>query len=535
MTLLTPPPTTAKARGAFYTPAVITAFLAEWAIRSPDYRVLEPSAGAGAFVTAAAARFRELGQGNLSKVLVAVEREAAEATKVRVLVPDATVLASDFFDVSPTIQEQFDAVLGNPPYIRFHGFTGVDRARARGRARDQGVELSELASSWAHFVAHSVGFLRPDGRLALVLPAELLHADYAHPIRQLLSARFRSVTLIAFDQQVFPDAQVDAILLLAAPDGVAGYRIIRVTDTHALSDLRWPVSPADEPAPLRIAQPERWSAALEPDAAAVYERLAAGQAFFRLGDRARVDIGFVSGSDDYFVPSSARARELGLPPDVLVPAIRRPGDIRGLVVRFEEASALFRPIGATAVSHAAVAAYLESGENSGVSERYKCRVRHPWYVVPLQRTRPDAFLPYMNHRAPRLIVNAAHAWSTNLLHGVRLRDPSEDIRLFAAAMTSSATLLSAEIEGRSYGGGVLKLETREAERLLVANPGSDASAALRSALPTLNRLIRNGDLEAAARVTDEILGLDHDRVWNAYVAYRSRRLGRRKARTSPSS
>ena len=535
MTILSPPPTTAKARGAFYTPAAITAFLTEWAIRSPDDRVLEPSAGDGAFVIAAAARFRELGQRNLSEVLVAVEREAAEATKVRVLAPDATVLASDFFDVSPVVQERFDAVLGNPPYIRFHGFTGTDRARARGRARDQGVELSELASSWAHFVAHSVGFLRPDGRLALVLPAELLHADYAHPIRQLLSARFRSVTLIAFDQQVFPDAQVDAVLLLAAPEGAAGYRIIRVADTHALSDLPWPASSRDEAATQTFAQPERWSAALEPEAASVYEHLAADPAFVRLGDRARVDIGFVSGSDDYFVVSSTRARELGLPLDVLIPAIRRPGDIRGLVVRDDEISALFRPVGSSGVTHPSVAAYIEFGEVTGISARYKCRVRRPWYVVPVQRTRPDAFLPYMNHRAPRLIVNPGRCWSTNLLHGVRLLDPNDDIRLLAAAMTSSATLLSAEIEGRSYGGGVLKLETREAERLLIASPGSQASAALKAALPKLDRLIRDGDLEAAARVTDEVLGLDHDKLWGAYLAFRSRRLGRRKARPGPSS
>ena len=37
----------------------------------------------------------------------------------------------------------------------------------------------------------------------------------------------------------------------------------------------------------------------------------------------------------------------------------------------------------------------------------------------------------------------------------------------AVAMASSFTLLSAEIEGRAYGGGVLKVETREAGTGLV--------------------------------------------------------------------
>ena len=138
----------------------------------------------------------------------------------------------------------------------------------------------------------------------------------------------------------------------------------------------------------------------------------------------------------------------------------------------------------------------------------------------------------MNHRAPRLVVNAPRAWSANLLHGVRLRDPHDDIRVLVAAMTTSATLLSAEIEGRSYGGGVLKLETKEAERLLVAKPDPAQAAALVATLPALDALIRDSDLEGAARITDDILGLDHDRLWTAYLAYRGRRLGRRKARAA---
>jgi len=463
--------------------------------------------------------------------LVAVERDPAEAAKIRALVSQAMVVTSDFFDISPLSGQQFDAVIGNPPYIRFHGFTGPDRVKALGRARAQGVELSELASSWAHFVAHSIGFLGPMGRLALVLPAELLHADYAHPIREVLSRRFRSVTVVAFDRQVFPDAQVDAVLLLASPEGEPGYRVVRTHDAATLQAVD--LAPSDGlGSGTRGAQPSRWSAAMQPGAAAVYETLAASPSFVRLGSRASVDIGFVSGSDDYFVPTRERADELGLPPDVLVPAVRRPGDVRGLVARPGEAGVLFRPAGMDATRLSTVAAYLEHGRLVGVSGRYKCRVRQDWFIVPLPRAQPDGFMPYMNHRAPRLIVNSAGAWSTNLLHGIRLRDPDDDVRALAAAMTASATLLSAEIEGRSYGGGVLKLETKEAERLLVPDPGANSRTALIAVLPALDILVRDGDLQAAARITDEILGLDHDLLWDAYMAFRSRRLGRRKSRAT---
>jgi hypothetical protein len=47
------------------------------------------------------------------------------------------------------------------------------------------------------------------------------------------------------------------------------------------------------------------------------------------------------------------------------------------------------------------------------------------------------------------------------------RSPSVSPELLTLAFYSSLTLLSLEIEGRSYGGGILKVEPRELKRVLV--------------------------------------------------------------------
>lgn len=138
----------------------------------------------------------------------------------------------------------------------------------------------------------------------------------------------------------------------------------------------------------------------------------------------------------------------------------------------------------------------------------------------------------MNHRGPRLIVNDSGAWSSNLIHGVTLGILAPPARALSAAMTSAATLLSAEIEGRAYGGGVLKLETKEAERLLVPRLDAAQVAALVDAFAELEGAVLAGDTRAAARRTDEILGLDHETLWSAYVAFTSRHLGRRRAQAA---
>lgn len=514
-----------KARGAFYTPLDLTRFLARWAIRSAGDQVLEPACGDGAFLGAIGERFVELGGHDLLDRLVGVERDADEADKARALAEGARILTADFFDVDPSSISTVDAVIGNPPYIRYHGFIGEDRLKGLARARGQGVELTRLASSWAHFVVHSIGFLAPEGRLALVLPAELLHADYGQPVRDLLMARFGSVIIVAFDRMVFPEAQVDAVLLLASNDDRGGLRVVRLTDERSLAsvDLGAHASRAS------ASPPARWSGSVDFEAGAVYERALASGLSEPLGSIASVDIGYVSGANGFFVLSREDAARLRLPASVLTPTIRRPADVPGLVASCEHTRLLLDLAGKPEPTNKHLLAYLAEGEVAGISGHYKCRVRCPWYAVPIPRSKPQAFLPYMNHHGPRLIVNDADARSSNLLHGVMLRPSAPPVRALAVAMCSSLTLLSAEIEGRAYGGGVLKLETKEAERVQVPLLSAQLSDRLAAEFHGINALRSTGDLEEAASVVDGILGLDHARIWAAYLTFRGRRLGRRRA------
>ena len=105
------------------------------------------------------------------------------------------------------------------------------------------------------------------------------------------------------------------------------------------------------------------------------------------------------------------------------------------------------------------------GEPQGVQNAYKCRVRKPWWRVPGKMV-PDLFLTYMNHDTPRLCANEARVPHLNSVHGVTLHpDRRQDgMELLPVASLNSVTLLGAEIVGRAYGGGMLKLEPKEADR-----------------------------------------------------------------------
>jgi len=131
----------------------------------------------------------------------------------------------------------------------------------------------------------------------------------------------------------------------------------------------------------------------------------------------------------------------------------------------------------------------------------------------------------------------------NSVHGLYLGPAASGLaELVALAALNSATALSAEVTGRAYGGGVLKMEPREAAKLLV--PSIETVRAhqreLSDLLPAARRLLRAGRLDATRDLVDAVLltaraglapaGLESLR--EAQSTLRQRRRQRAKSRTT---
>jgi hypothetical protein len=148
------------------------------------------------------------------------------------------------------------------------------------------------------------------------------------------------------------------------------------------------------------------------------------------------------------------------------------------------------------------------GEKTGVDTAYKCRVRKPWWLVPYQPP-ADLLLTYMNADTPRLCTNRAGTHHLNSVHGVYLNPSCRNIGmdLLPIASLNSITLLGAETVGRAYGGGILKVEPKEADQLPM--PAVDLVASHRKALSALRacikRHLQRGQLLDAVREVDNVL------------------------------
>ncbi len=503
-----------KARGAFFTPPKVTEFIAEWALRTGAEEVLEPSCGEAAFLLAAADRFTRLGV-TTTPTLHGVELHAASAQTAAALVEDtgmhADIVTSDFFLLDP--EPRYDAVIGNPPYVRYQDFAGESRTRSRAAALRGGVNLTALASSWAAFTVHSALFLKPGGRMGLVLPAELLSVNYAAEIRTFLMRSFAEVQLVMFDERVFPGVLEEVVLLLADgyQQGSATHMsIYQVSSPDDLTTdlVAYPWTPATPGG--------KWTPSLlNREALDAYSAAVLSDAFTRLEEWGDTTLGMVTGNNKYFALSPRRVRELGLERTDLV-RLSPPGSkhLRGLELTADRlrqlgddnaATWLFRPAGNPSP---AGQAYIDTGHRAGVDTAYKCRVRSPWWRVPLIQP-ADLFLTYMNSDTPRITTNKAAAHHLNSVHGVYLQPDLQDLGrdLLPVASVNSMTLLGAEMVGRAYGGGMLKLEPREADELPVPSPALVTAAAdeLSRIKPAVRSRLRAGDLLGAAGLVDEVL------------------------------
>jgi hypothetical protein len=405
----------------------------------------------------------------------------------------------------------FDAVIGNPPYVRFQDLGGEGRARAKAAGAEAGVELSALASLWAAFVVKAGESLGEAGRMALVLPGELLSAGYAGAVREYVLGRFSEVNLVLIGSQVFGGAGVESVLLMASGRGVStSIRVSRVGGVHELTSLD--VARGEQ---ILVSGRERWSEALVAGAGIV-ECVGRTLGAVQLGTWGSVRLGTVTGANSFFVLTEERARELGLYReggvlDFIISARALRG--RGSVLTTARLAAASREGVAATLFYpgprlsAAAKRYIEWGEGEGVNEGYKCRIRDPWWIVPLVEPAP-VLVTYMNAAGVRLVANSSKQPHLNSLHGLYLlRGRAKLARALSVAAASSLSLASAEFVGRSYGGGVLKVEPGEAAKILVPEP--ELVRANMHELMSLEEVVahaqRDGKLTEAAAVVDRVL------------------------------
>ena len=500
-----------KLRGGYYTPKKIAEFIATWAIRTKNDEILEPSCGDGSFISAIADRLHEMGASDQSikHNVTGVELDKVEASKASQYGPN--VVQSDFFTYYQKCidgEKEFDVIVGNPPFIRYQNFEEEYRKVAFELMTKHGFQPNRLMNIWLPFLVLACKALKPDGRVGMVIPAELFQVDYAAEARLFLSNYFESLTLVTFKKLVFDDIQQEVILLLGErKSSKQGIRVVELDGLESLISAGQTCLEVAEVKKLDHSKDKWVKYYLSNEELNLLDRLNKSSKITNATDLYDVNVGLVSGENAFFVINQEIVDKFHLQESV-VPIISRTDQIKGLELAEQDYENLVKagkkvyffepadlPIDELPKSQRK---YIQWGEAQEYNKNYKCRIRPRWYHVSYT-WRAEAFLVRQANLYPKMVLNNKHALVTDTLHKVRFHE-GVDGRTVVGAFLNTYTLALSETLGRSYGGGVLTFEPGEMRKMRIPMIAAD-----KLDLDKMDALQREGKIDDILQYTDEIL------------------------------
>lgn len=210
-----------KAQGFVRTPPFIASLLVRWAVRASTDEILDAGFGEGVFLLESAKQLLALGAPlqHLPTQLRGVDshpdavqilQRAFRSYGLPITLPG--IVVGDFFASEfPPV----DVLIGNPPYVRRWWQKDVDALQVIAEQVQDISSFSRLTDLACYFVIYGARFLKPGGRLALIVSDSWLDMRYGTAFKDYLLRTFHVRGMLGFQSQVFPDVLVRPVVILA--------------------------------------------------------------------------------------------------------------------------------------------------------------------------------------------------------------------------------------------------------------------------------------------------------------------------------
>ena len=531
-----------KLRGAYYTPLPLAAMMVNMFGGGPSIEtVLEPSCGDGVFLDALVDAPRVEGL----KAITAIEIEDGEAHKLSRRMrgyEHICVMNQDFFDFyeENAGQKKYDLILGNPPYVRYQYLEETQRELMARILTAQGMKANKLVNTWVGFMVACVNLLSDTGRLAFVIPAEILQVVYAQELRLFLANQLSSITLITFEELIFPDIEQEVLVFVGEKRGEE--KGIRIIELDNLEDLKSFDMDTDGFQKLQHVH-EKWTKYFtDEEENALVARIRSDARFQKLSDTALINVGITTGNNRYFSVNQQTVAQYELK-NVVRPLIGRSAHANSVYFRKAdwkknvEAGKPAYLIDFPAQDYATYPPkhkeYIELGEAKEEHKGYKCSIRDRWYRIPSIWI-PDAFFLRRNNLYPKFVLNCCDAVSTDTMHRIKFYDGVSHERILLSYYNSISFAFT-ELCGRSYGGGVLEILPSEVGNIMIPRLDAVPIERVRQTLRQIDRMVRREEkIEKVLDLVDQeiladCLGFEMDLcrrargIWKKLQARRLRR------------
>lgn len=451
------------AKGVVYTPEAIADAVTRTALDNYEgvpSRILEPSVGEGAFLKSLARH--EIG----GSCITAVDVDGVVIDRVRTCYEGIGAIHGDFLKYALELDGgSFDLVIGNPPFLKRADCELGFRRRLAEVSERTGFPVGQLKNAWAAFAVVATDLVDSGGVLALVLPHQLLTAQYGRAVQTHLVRSGFDLDVFAPDSRAFSSIEQHAVVLIArrSADELGTVRVLRVREFWNLEPS---ASATVNIAESRAASIDVKSVLLDAETTDLLRRIRSD--WGQVSDCCETAAGIVTAANRDFILRDADAERLGLRPwvrRILQKGSHLPS---GPVFSREDSERLTSTVPCNLVDLCGeglpplsdeARSFIEDCEERGIHERYKCQRRSPWYRIPIVSAGDGLFFKRANVY-PRLCVNEASILATDAAYQIRMIE-GHAIRDLCFSFYNSITLLFAEVDGRSYFSGVLELTPTE--------------------------------------------------------------------------
>lgn len=570
-----------KLFGQVYTPHKIAKLMVDLVITRPNINVLDPACGCGVLLTETYQKLQNLClesdnteyRDNLHKKLlkqiwgVELYPYPAHLTMLRLAMMDLStvtdeigVIIHDFLNLGPlekyfvnssdpltgkTIQkampQKYDLIIANPPYIKQEKIPNKKAMMKQlpiyasyrkknifsGNYHDlpQTIPLDITGKSdyYGFFLWYSTFFLKSNGILCFLIPDKWMDVKYGEKIKRFLKDHYAIKQIIGFQQNIFENAQVSSIILIAKrvvekevrDSNITKFILLEHADftSETITKIRYPISQTYKKFLKKqsyyfdssqkdmkctyilqnhLSAQEKWT--YKYLFQSKFSHLLNQSPYIKLHNKkvSKVIGGLKTGANAFFFPSKADRQKFNIEQQFLRPGIKSGRDIpNGYIVNRSSNPFLSIPANCNLSRFPGLSDFIKYCEETKGYHLRPSVKWDPWYAIPpSKQIIPNIlFLRHINQDF-QAKLNIKHCITADGIRGIQILNPN-DLFFYLGVCNSKFFYWQAHVEGRWEGQGDLQLLVYELKNFKIPDITRVSISAKKKVISCIHRLLEH--------------------------------------------
>ena len=448
-----------KELGQYFTPPIIANLMSKWVLQNNPEHILDPAFGLGIFFDS----IQKMKNGeNIHYTAYEIDDNIINYGKYD-KGRELSIINDDYLNSS---QREYDAIICNPPYLRFQKF--LQRHQVLSQIEKKvGIKILGYSNMSSIFLLKSITELKKGGSLAYILPLEFFNTGYGKEIKKRLLENGLLKQIITFEneKEIFPSATTTVCVLLCKKD----YELkpVKITVIKSFLELQEidnisnyfqiEINLSDLPAN------KKWLPIIK----SYLEKIKIPENFSTLSDYGNFTRGIATGANDFFAFNKSKITEYKLDDSEIISCITKSPQIRKSTFSKEDFESLVQAdkyvycLDIKNHNDFNVLNYLKIGIQKGYHNRFLTKTRKIWYKIE-NRTPAPILVGVFNRGKIKVIRNYTNAINFTCYHsfypnifGLNYID-----KLFLYLLSDTGQNII-KLNKRSYGNNLDKFEPND--------------------------------------------------------------------------